>query len=75
MVPLTPLSPPLLNGKKILLTAGKQDPISPPKETQRLDYLLQGYGAEVDLFWHNYGHQLLQEEVTEAKKFVGKLGF
>lgn len=72
MVPLLPTDAPDLKGKKILITAGKQDPISPAHETQRLSYLLESYGAEVELFWHNYGHQLLQEEVLAAQKFLNK---
>lgn len=70
MVPLVPEKAPDLKGKNILITAGKQDYISPPNETQRLDYLLQDYGAEVSLFWHNYGHQLIQDEVTESQNFL-----
>ena len=73
MVPLVPEKNPDLNGKKILMTAGKQHHISPPNETQRLDYLLQSYGAQVELFWHPYGHQLIQEEVAEAQKFLEKI--
>lgn len=70
MVPLVPTESPDLKGKKILITAGKQDNISPAHETQRLSYLLESYGAENELFWHDYGHQLLQEEVTAAQRFL-----
>jgi phospholipase/carboxylesterase len=73
MVPLVPEKNPDLKDKKILITAGKQDHISPPNETQRLDYLLQGYGAAVELFWHPYGHQLINEEAIEAQKFLAKI--
>jgi phospholipase/carboxylesterase len=73
MVPLVPEKSPDLVGKSILITAGKQDHISPPNETQRLDYLLQGYGATVALFWHGYGHQLIQDEVVEAQRFLSKI--
>lgn len=42
-------------GKNVLITAGKQDPMCPPDESEELHELLQNAGAEVKTFWIDSG--------------------
>jgi phospholipase/carboxylesterase len=52
MHPLIPFAPKIagsLAGKRMLITAGRRDPICPPGLTSRLDAYLRDAGAEVSL--------------------------
>lgn len=69
MVPRRGIELPNLVGKKILITAGKNDPICPQQESLDLEELLRNAGASVDIHWENYGHQLTYAEVDAAKKW------
>ncbi len=64
LVPFTPAPQPGLAGKHILITAGQQDPICPVARTQALADWFTAQGATVDLFWHQGGHEIRQEEVA-----------
>ena len=73
MHPLIPFAPRIkgsLAGKRILITAGRRDPICPPALTSRLDAYLRDAGAEVTLEWHEGGHELRPNEVSAAKQFL-----
>lgn len=67
MVPRRDIALPNLKGKNVLITAGKQDPMCPPEESEDLHDMLNKAGADVETFWINGGHQLVQEEVNKAK--------
>ena len=70
--PLIPFEPEVkgsLAGRKVLITAGRQDPICPPQMTSRLDAHLRALGADVILEWHEGGHELRQNEIEAAKSF------
>ena len=58
MVPLVPDTPPNLSRARVFIGAGRQDPMSPPAETERLAALLTGYGANVSIAWQSGGHGL-----------------
>jgi phospholipase/carboxylesterase len=73
MVPLVPDTMPDLSGVPVLATAGKQDPLIPPAETERLIELLRQAGADVDEHWQNDGHTLTGDEVTAARDWLSKL--
>lgn len=73
MHPLIPFAPKIegdLSGKRILITAGRRDPICPPGLTSRLDAYLRDAGAEVTLEWHEGGHELRPNEVAAARHFL-----
>ena len=59
-----------LRGKRILLLAGASDPYSRAPTTDRLAELLRARGAEVDAHYARAGHELSQEDITIAKKWV-----
>jgi phospholipase/carboxylesterase len=72
MVPLVPLQLPQLSGRRVLLTAGRRDPLVPAANTQQLADLLTQAGAAVTLHWENGGHQISNDELTQvAAWFTG----
>lgn len=73
MVPLRNIELPDLTGKKVFIGAGVNDPISPRQETEELAQALTEAGAEVEIFWHQSGHSLTQEEVQHAAKWYQSL--
>lgn len=73
MHPLIPFEPEVdrsLAGTRVLMTAGRQDPICPPALTERLDGGLRRLGAEVELVWHDGGHEIRQTELLAAQAFL-----
>jgi len=75
MHPLIPFEPKVngsLAGKQILVTAGRRDPICPPKLTSRLEAYLQAAGANVTLDWHDGGHELRTSEMNAVANFLGQ---
>ena len=69
MVPRRGVEIPALSGAPVFIGAGKNDFMCPAAESEELRDLLQNVGAEVELFWHSYGHQLTQDEVQAAKEW------
>lgn len=72
MHPLIPFAPRIdgdLSGRRILITAGRRDPICPPELTGRLDAWLRAARADVTLYWHPGGHELLADEIEAARSF------
>jgi len=67
MVPRRGVTLPALTGIPVFIGAGSNDPICPPQETNDLAALLQDAGADVELYWHSFGHQLTRDEVDAAK--------
>lgn len=73
MHPLIPFEPRVdgsLAGKRVLVTAGRRDPICPPDMTSRLYAYLLGEGADVTMEWHDGGHELRPNEIVAAKAFL-----
>ena len=73
LIPFQPLVAGSLEGKKILMTAGRRDPICPPNLTARLESYLREAGADVTLHWHEGGHEVRQEEIEAAREFLAPL--
>lgn len=69
MVPRRGVELPDLTGKSVFITAGTNDPICSPQESQELHSLLESANANVELHWENRGHQLTAEEVAAAHKW------
>lgn len=70
MVPLIPNSLPDLYNKKILLSAGLNDPIVPRTETENLYRLFQKTNSNVTLKWQNSSHNLIQNDLIIAKEWL-----
>ncbi|KIL48800.1 hypothetical protein KP77_20110 [Jeotgalibacillus alimentarius] len=73
MVPLRDKELPDLSKISVFIGAGENDPICPPEETKDLTDLLKGADAHVETKWYNRGHQLIEEEVNDAKKWYESL--
>lgn len=70
MVPLRPAKLPDLTGTRVFLGAGRQDPLIPPAQTEKLAALLREAGAEVTLHWQSGGHSLGREEAQAAAEWL-----
>jgi phospholipase/carboxylesterase len=70
LIPFDPAPHADLGGTRVLITAGKRDPICPPLLTERLAHNLTAGGSVVELDWHDGGHELHQEEVIAAQVFL-----
>ena len=73
MHPLIPFEPQAAASisTRLLLTAGRNDPICPPHMTEKLAAWLKQAGAQTELVWHEGGHELRQEEIAAATRFFG----
>jgi phospholipase/carboxylesterase len=73
MHPLIPFEPEVngdLAGKRILITAGRRDPICPPTLTSRLEAHLRALNGDVTVEWHDGGHELRPNEIEAARRFL-----
>ncbi|MEX2178569.1 MAG: alpha/beta hydrolase [Gemmatimonadaceae bacterium] len=70
MVPFEPARPPALSGSSALISAGKTDPIIPPRTSERLAEMMREAGASVELRWQEAGHALVQGDVTDAQSYL-----
>ncbi|RTL92543.1 MAG: alpha/beta hydrolase [Hyphomicrobiales bacterium] len=71
MHPLIPFEPQVqgsLAGRRILITAGRRDPICPPNLTSRLEAYLRADGADVTVEWHDGGHEVRPNEIEAARR-------
>ena len=71
LIPWVPANQSGLEAKRVLITAGKRDPICPAQESQRLATYFESQKAVTKLVWHDGGHELRQIEVDAAKAFLG----
>ena len=74
MVPLVPDPLPALEGVRVLIAAGKHDPIVQPAQSQALADLLGRAGAEVKLQWTNAGHGLTREDLDAGEQWMEMFG-
>ncbi len=70
LIPFTPAPQAGLKGKRILITAGRRDPIAPASSAEDLAGYFKGQGAEVTLFWHEGGHEIRREELLAIRDFL-----
>ncbi|WP_172370475.1 alpha/beta hydrolase [Sporosarcina jiandibaonis] len=66
MVPLRGIRMPNLSEVPVFIAAGKNDPICPAAESEELDELLRGAGANTTVHWEMNGHTLTGSEVAVA---------
>jgi len=72
MVVLEPESLPDLTGKRVLLSAGRVDPIVPADHPPRLAALLQRAGATVTLQTHAASHGLVPADFAAVRDFLSR---
>lgn len=70
LIPWIPSDVDGLTGRKVLITAGKRDPICPAPKTQALADWFGKQGASVQIAWHEGGHEITQTELAAAASFV-----
>jgi len=70
MVPLSDPPGSDLSGKSVLISSGRNDPIIPLENAQRLTSLLRTAGADVRLEIHQANHALVQEDLLVAKRWL-----
>ena len=73
MHPLIPFEPQVkgdLAGRRVLITAGRRDPICPPNLTARLEAHLRALGADAKVEWHEGGHEIRENEIAAARLFL-----
>ncbi|NAZ37527.1 alpha/beta hydrolase [Rubellimicrobium sp. CFH 75288] len=73
--PLIPFEPPAadLAGTRVLVTAGRRDPICPAPLTERLVAALRDRGAAVEALWHEGGHEVAPAEWEAVAAFLAPL--
>ena len=70
MLPFEPQGVPAVSGKRVLLSAGRTDPMIPQHLTERLAQVLREGGADVTLDWYPTGHGLTASEVKRATDWL-----
>ena len=70
LIPWAPNDNKAMAGLRVLITAGKHDPICPPSETHRLAGYLKRQNCDVEMAWHEGGHEIGQSEVEAAYSFL-----
>jgi phospholipase/carboxylesterase len=73
MVPLVPDPLPSLADVRVLIAAGRQDPIASPGQTQELADLLTRAGAEVMLHWSVAGHNLTPDDLQAGARWMSEV--
>lgn len=67
MVPNREATVPAHDATPVFMAAGVNDMMCPKQEAIDLEAMLVAAGADVELAWENYGHQLTMSEVEKAK--------
>jgi phospholipase/carboxylesterase len=70
LIPFAPPDNPALAGHRVLITAGRRDPICPPALTAALAAWFERMDAATELIWHPGGHELRPEELAAAHRFI-----
>ncbi|MBP0483772.1 alpha/beta hydrolase [Sagittula salina] len=70
LIPWQPAPAPALAGTRVLVTAGRRDPICPPDATRAFCAWLEGQGADLRTEWHAHGHEITQDEVNTVVEFL-----
>lgn len=70
LIPFTPPPAPGLQGRRVLITAGRFDPIAPAPATEALARYFEAQGAATKTHWHGGGHELRPEEFVAAQALL-----
>ncbi|PZM14063.1 alpha/beta hydrolase [Rhizobium tubonense] len=69
LIPFTPGDDARLAGRRVLITAGERDPISPrPATTALADYFAR-QKTDVKIEWHAGGHDIRPNEIEAVREF------
>ncbi|WP_059041531.1 alpha/beta hydrolase [Paenibacillus rubinfantis] len=69
MVPRRGVPLPEMTELPVFIGAGRNDAMCKPEETEELEGLFRGAGAQVHVHWEPYGHQLTETEVLAASEW------
>jgi phospholipase/carboxylesterase len=69
LIPWTPTDQPGLANTRVLITAGRRDPVCPAAQTVALEGYFQRQGADVSIEWHGGGHELRPSEVDAVLRW------
>ena len=72
MVPYEPETLPELAGTSVFIGAGRNDPIAPAAQAERLAELLRRAGADVTLHWQHGGHTVTKDELDAAQRWIAR---
>lgn len=75
MMPFTPAVIRDLNSFPVFIGAGDRDQIVPRSQPQELAEMFKSGDANVTLFWHRGGHELGEDDVEAARKWLAELKF
>lgn len=70
LIPFTPDPQPQLSGRRILITAGRRDPICPSSMTADLAGWFEAQGAAIETHWHEGGHEIRPDELDAVRGFL-----
>jgi phospholipase/carboxylesterase len=73
MVPLVPDPLPALRDVRVLIAAGRHDPIAGPRQTHELADLLTRTGAEVTVHWSVAGHNLTRDDLQAGARWMSEV--
>jgi phospholipase/carboxylesterase len=72
LIPFQPRDSAKLAGRRVLITAGERDPISPVPATRELaDYFVR-QKADVKVEWHAGGHDIRPNEIEAISEFFAR---
>lgn len=71
LIPWTPDPQPGVFGVRVLVTAGRRDPICPAPLTEALLSWFAEQGARTEAVWHPGGHEIAQSEIDALARFAG----
>ncbi|MGM4982044.1 MULTISPECIES: alpha/beta hydrolase [Rhizobium] len=70
LIPFQPKDNARLEGRRVLITAGERDPISPAPVTKALADYFARQEAETTLEWHPGGHDIRPNEIEAIRVFL-----
>ena len=70
LIPFHPKDTDRLEGRRVLITAGERDPISPAPVTKALADYFARQEAETTLEWHPGGHDIRPNEIEAIRVFL-----
>jgi predicted esterase len=70
MVAVEPENAPSHAGTRVFIGAGRNDPIAPISEAERLAALLRDAGADVTPYFHGGGHTITNDELTAVRTWL-----
>lgn len=70
LIPFQPKDDARLEGRRVLITAGERDPISPAPVTKALADYFARQETQVTLEWHPGGHDIRPNEIEAIRTFL-----